>query len=354
MSPTFEQHVKYIELVFDALRAGGIHLKAKKCNLGSDVVKCLGHVISEKGITPDTEKTRIIEFQPTSRADITSFHGMCSFYRKFVKNFSDKAKPLTVFINSRKPFKGITPELQEAINLLKSDLVKAPIIAHPDFSLPFEVHCDASPFALGATLVQRVEGGEKIIMYISRSLKGHEQKYMQFERELLAVVWATAVFRPYTIGCKFNVVTDNKAVSWLNTSTHTNPRLMRWMLSLNTHRITYVHRPGKQHVVPDALSRAFHVPSDVVYEKNDDVDALCVMRIVDSEKRESYILPEREQLITAQKSDLGLANVRGKFEKLSDAEKLALQTNQEGFFLKDDILFRRVTRRLVFVEEGEQ
>ena len=155
----------------------------------------------------------------------------------------------------------------------------------------------------------------------------------------MVVVWSTAVFRPYTIGCKFNVVTDNKAVSWLNTSTHPNPRLMRWMLSLNTLRISYVHKPGKQHVVPDALSRAFHVPTDVVYEKNDDVDALCVMHIKDIEERESYILPERDQLIAAQKIDIELGNVRKKFEKLSDADKLAKQTNKDGFFVKDDIFF---------------
>ena len=216
MSQTFEQHLKDIESVFDALRKGGIHLKAKKCMLGNDVVKYLGHIVSAKGISPDPERTKVIaDFVPTSRAHVTSFHGMCSFYRKFVKNFSKRAKPLTVFINSRKPFKTITPEIQEAIDYLKGELLKAPIMAHPDFSLPFEVHCDASPFAMGATLVQKVEGEEKVVMYISRSLKSHEEKYMQFEREMLAVVWATAVFRPYTIGSKFNVVTDNKAVSWL-------------------------------------------------------------------------------------------------------------------------------------------
>ena len=73
---------------------------------------------------------------------------MCSFYRKFIKNFSDKVKPLTVFINSRKKFEGVTPEMQEAIDSLKKELTSGPIMAHADFNLPFETHSDSSPHAI--------------------------------------------------------------------------------------------------------------------------------------------------------------------------------------------------------------
>ena len=93
----------------------------------------------------------------------------------------------------------------DAVELLKGELTKGPIMGHPDFELPFEIHCDASPFALGATLVQQVEGQEKVIMYISRTLKKHELSYHQYELELLAVVWSVAVFRPYTVGSRFKV-----------------------------------------------------------------------------------------------------------------------------------------------------
>ena len=171
---------------------------------------------------------------------------MCSFYRKFIKNFSDKVKPLTVFINSRKKFEGVTPEMQGAIDALKKELTSGPIMAHADFSLPFEIHSDASPHAIGATLVQLVDGQERVVMYISRSLKKHEASYHQYEKEMLAVIWSLAVFRPYTIGGEFKVVTDSKALTYICNTDTKNTRLTRWVLTLNAHRIKWAHRPGTQ------------------------------------------------------------------------------------------------------------
>jgi hypothetical protein len=286
-SQTFDQHMKDLQEVFDALRKGGMHLKAKKCVFAADEVKYLGHIVGVDGVRPDPVKTKVIdEFMPKSRADLSSFNGMCSFYRKYIKNYAHKARPLTVYINSRKPFEGMTQELSDAVALLKAELTSVPIMAHPNFDLPFEIHCDASPFALGATLVQQVGEEEKVVMYISRTLKKHEVSYHQYEREMLAVVWSVAVFRPYTTGARFKVVTDNAAVANLRDSTATNPRLMRWLLALNAHRIDYSWRSGAKHVVPDALSRGFNVPADFVWEKNDDVDALCSMEEIDTLQKE--------------------------------------------------------------------
>ena len=187
--------------------------------------------------------------------------------QKVYQKFLSKVKPLTVFINSRKNFEGVTPEMQEAIDSLKKELTSGPIMAHADFNLPFEIHSDSSPHAIGATLVQVVEGQEKVVMYISRSLKQHEVSYHQYEKEMLAVIWSLAVFRPYTIGREFKVVTDNKALTYICNADTKNTRLTRWVLTLNAHRIKWAHRSGAKHVVPDVLTRAFDVPSNVVYGK---------------------------------------------------------------------------------------
>ena len=172
-----------------------MHLKAKKCVLASTEIRYLGHVVGVEGLKPDPLKTKVIdEFEPESRAEISTFQGMCSFYRKFIHNYAEKAKPLTVFINSRKPWAGITTEMAESIRILKGELTRAPVMTHPNFDIPFEIHCDASPHAVGATLVQQMDEVERVILYISRTLKTHEQPYHQYEKEMLAVVWSVIVF----------------------------------------------------------------------------------------------------------------------------------------------------------------
>jgi len=182
------------------------------------------------------------------------------------------------------------------------------------------------------------------------------------------------------------VVTDNAAVANLRDSTATNPRLMRWLLALNAHRIDYTWRSGAKHVVPDALSRGFDVPSDFVWEKNDDVDALCSMEEVDTlqkelcerwakpeksestmdtaedltaismkqqEERESYVLPGRNCLINNQKKDEGLKQLRKEFNKLEEVDKEKIMESGELFFVKDDILFRRVQTQPRYVSDSQ-
>ena len=248
-------------------------------------------------------------------------------------------------------------------------------MTHANFDIPFEIHCDASPHAVGATLVQQMDEVERVILYISRTLKTHEQPYHQYEKEMLAVVWSVIVFRPYTMGRPFKLITDNEAVSWLNKSSTSNSRLLRWTLTLNAHRIEFQHRKGHKHGDADGLSRAFRVPADFVWEKNDVVEALCAQGekendkeddedpeekrkskgpvVKDCESREHYILPEKEDLIAQQKTDEDLKRRRTIFETLSKTDQDTLQKEGEGFFVKGDILFRRVEVIHKFVVKGK-
>jgi hypothetical protein len=220
--------------------------------------------VGKEGLMPNPEKTASIdEFQPQNRSDVASFHGMASYYRRFIKGFATIARPLTQYINSRKQWNGVTPEMQGAIDAIKKALTSDPIMAHPDFGLPFEIHCDASPCALGATLVQKIDGVEKVVMFISRTLKKHELNY---HREALALVWSCSVFRPYTIGRRFKVVTDNQAVTYLMKK-NANSRVIRWVLALQQHQIEYVHRSGAgfqeqvRFLLPSAMKRMMMLTS---------------------------------------------------------------------------------------------
>jgi transposase InsO family protein len=274
-SPTFEQHVAALDKVFAQFRTVGFHFKAKKSSFAMPTVAYLGHVVSADGIAPDPMKVKAIaDAVPTSREDIRSWHGLASYYRKFIRNFSKLVRPLTVFMNSKLPWKGLTTDMRQAIDGVKAALTCRPILDYPDFSSEFEIHCDASPHAIGATLCQRVAGVERVVQYISRSLKPHEENYHQYEREALAVVWATGVCRPYILGRRFKVVTDNKAVTRLFQKQQ-NSRLIRWVLTLQEYDIEFVHRTASKHGNADALSRMSCPDVDYGYEAEALVAEAC-------------------------------------------------------------------------------
>ena len=110
----------------------------------------LGHLVSERGIEVDKAKIEVIEQlpPPVNVKDIRSFLGHAGFYRRFIKDFSQTARPLTSLLAKDAPFE-FTNECLKAFNTLKRALVSAPIIQPPDWSLPFEIMCDAVTLLLG-------------------------------------------------------------------------------------------------------------------------------------------------------------------------------------------------------------
>ena len=279
-SKTWEDHKRDLTAVFECVRKAGLHLKLKKCTFGANSVDYLGHVICEEGVRPSPIKTAVIdEFKidgddpKEARKRIRSWLGLASYYRKYVPHFASLTEPLQKFIHSRKQYTGMTNKMQAAINVVKDALTSEPILAHPDFAKPFEIHCDASPYAIGGTLVQRDALGERVVMYISRSLKKHERNYHHYEKEALALFWCVTVFRPYVLGVRFKVVTDNRALLALFKKDPEH-RMIRWVLALQQYDIEYLFRAGSKHGDADGLSRAFKVPSWVSFGKDDNIEAL--------------------------------------------------------------------------------
>lgn len=143
-----------------------------------------------------------------------SFVGICSYYRRFIKGFSSIAKSLFKLTEKGREFKW-SNECQAAFEELKRCLTTAPILCHPDFSLPFVVDTDASQSGLGAVLSQEIEGKLRVIAYASRTLSKSERRYCVTRKELLAVVFAFKHFRHYLYGHKVVVRTDHSALKWL-------------------------------------------------------------------------------------------------------------------------------------------
>ena len=135
-------------------------------------------------------------------------------------------------------------------------LIQAPILQYPDFDKEFIVYTDASGTGLGTVLSQKDENGrERVIAYASRSLNKHEQNYGITDQEGLAVIWAIKHFHHYLCLKHFTVVTDHSALKFLKTSQIPTGRRGRWMMELQQHNFSIIHRPGKNNANADALSR---------------------------------------------------------------------------------------------------
>ena len=131
---------------------------------------------------------------------------------------------------------GVSFEFNEpclhAFELLKKKLTSAPIVVALDWNLPFELMCDASDFTVGAVLGHRKEKVIYAIYYASRTLNDEQLNYATTEKELLAVVFVFDKFRPYHIGNKGIMFTDDSAIKYLMTKKDAKPRLIRWVLLL--------------------------------------------------------------------------------------------------------------------------
>ncbi len=278
-------HLQDLRATFDRLARFRCKLSPKKCLFFQEKVVFLGHEISRHGTRPDPKKVEAIEaFTPEkmrTKKDLQVFIHTIGYLRKFIRNFAQIAKPLTKYLKKGQKFDpGLRKdeEAREAFEELKGRLKRAPILIPPDYTKPFEIHCDAAPpprSGLGAALCQRGEDGAlHVVMYASRSLRGGtaanprggENGYAQVELECLAVVWALEVFKKYVQLQRFRVYTDAKALG--NLPKKTLGRTQRWIGKLMAFDFEIFHMPGRKHGLPDGLSR-FPLNGDSVYEEEE-------------------------------------------------------------------------------------
>ena len=178
----------------------------------------LGHIISERGIEVDKAKVEFISkfSSPTNVKTVRQFLGHAVFYRRFIRDFSNVAKPLYKLLKKDAKFEW-DAEFQEKFKELKAYLTTEPIVRALDWHLPFEVMCDDSDLTVGAVLGQRVEGKPYVVYYASKTLNEAQRNYTTTEKELLAVAYALDKFRSYLIGLDIVFFTDHSALKYLLT-----------------------------------------------------------------------------------------------------------------------------------------
>ena len=234
-------------------------------------MKYIGHIVSESGVEPDPDKiSKVVNWpRPSTPEEVRQFLGFVGYYRKFIKDFSKVARPLTDLMpttlrktkgkktkkDQQRPWEW-KDEQESAFQQLKNHLSTPPILSFPDLDQPFELHTDASLKGLGAVLYQTQGGKQRVIAYASRGLSRSEKNYPVHKQEFLALKWAvTEKFKDYLMGQKFTVITDNNPLTYALTTAKLDATGHRWISALSQYDFSIKYRPGKNNADADALSR---------------------------------------------------------------------------------------------------
>ena len=250
-SKSKEEHLEHIQKVLEVLQEQKLYANLEKCSFMTNEVIFLGYVVTANGIQMDPSKIEAIINWPIPQSihDIRSFHGLASFYRRFIKNFSTIAAPLTNCI------KGShfhwSEEAQKSFSMLKKSLTEAPVLALPNFDQVFEVNCDASNIGIGAVLSQ--EG--RPIAFFSEKLNDAKLKYSTYDKEFYAIIRALQHWGHYLFPKEFILYSDHEALKYLNSQQKISRRHASWIESLQAYPFLIKHKSGKHNSVADALSR---------------------------------------------------------------------------------------------------
>jgi hypothetical protein len=254
----FNEHMERLEKVFQKLKKSGLKLKPSKCKLAQNSTAYLGHVISGEGIHTDPAKvSAVTDIKPPKTVkQARSFLGLTGYYRRFVTGFSSIASPIYALLEKNRKYVW-TEGCQTAFDTLKEKLTTAPILAYPDFSIPFRLYTDASNLGIGAVLSQMQGRKERVVAYASRTLKTSEKNYETTKKECLALVWGVKHFNPYITGMKYTIFTDHKALAYIAKLKLTDSLIARWAMALNQHYPNYTieYKEGKSMGNADGLSR---------------------------------------------------------------------------------------------------
>ena len=178
---------------------------------------------------------------------------MCSYYRRFILNFSGIAEPLIQLTKKYARFSW-NEECQTAFDFLKDSLTTVPLLVYPDTNKPYVLYTDASDYCIGACLTQMVEGEEKPIYFISHKLTPTQRRWSVIEKEAFAIHYALQKLDHYLHNATFVIKTDHKPLKYILDSPTQNKKIQLWALSMAGYNCSVCYIPGPT-IISDLLSR---------------------------------------------------------------------------------------------------
>jgi len=256
---TLEEMTKCLHAVAQRLRWSHLFAKKKKIQIALPAISVVGRIVSHNQVAMDPEKIQaVIDYPiPTSLSATRAFLGFVGFFRDHIRHFADIASPITSIMSEGKwhPFE---EEQIKAFRDLKNAVISAPVLAIPDFGpdATFDCHIDASKHATGGMLVQN----QHPVAFSSIANNDYEKSYPPQKLELNGIRKFLRKWRKWLLGFPLAIFSDHRSLSTLPSQFTDNAQMVRWKNELAEFNITKIeYKPGKEHRVPDALSRAFSV-----------------------------------------------------------------------------------------------
>jgi hypothetical protein len=213
----------------------------------------LGFVISSNELKMDLEKVKVIKEWPSPRSmfEVRSFHGLASFYRKFIRDFSGICAPMMDTVKKRNKYFKWTEEAEKSFNILKEKITEQPILVLPNFEKTFQVRCDASGIVIGGVLSQ----DNRPVAYFRKKMNETKRKYSTYDKEFYAIIQALKKWRHYLVPQEFVLYSDNQALQFITRQEKLNQRHAKWIEFMKNFTFVIKHIVGNANKVVDALSR---------------------------------------------------------------------------------------------------
>jgi hypothetical protein len=187
----------------------------------------LEFVISSNELKMDPEKLKGIKEWPSPRSifEVRSFHGLASFYRNFIRNFSGISAPMMDTFKKRHKYFHWIEEAEKSFKLLKEKIIGQPVLVLPDFSKTFQVRCDASGFAVGVVLSQDI----RPIAHFSEKLNDSKMKYSTYDKDFYAIIQALNKWRHYLVLKEFILYSNNHTLQFVTRQEKLNQKHAKWV-----------------------------------------------------------------------------------------------------------------------------
>ena len=254
---TEDEFLERLEEVFKRLRKHKLTVNPDKCHFGLRKIEYVGHIISCDGITISQEKRDEVfnVDKPVLAKHLKSFIGCAEYFHMYIRDFSTTMRPLHQMITDYDRSRKLvwTAEAETAWNKIRDDIRACPTLYFVDPTAPIYLHTDASDYGIGAYLFQVIDGVDRPIALMSKSLSGAELRWSTIEKECYAIVYALKKFEYLLQDVHFTLRTDHQNLIYVNTAP--TSKVTRWKLLIQGFDFDIEYLKGEENYVADSFSR---------------------------------------------------------------------------------------------------